>query len=73
MFEQFRRISNFYFLTVVVIQLIPQITPLTPITSILPLAFVLLVTAAKEALEDYVSTHLKYCLNRLFQVSSQSR
>lgn len=54
LFEQFRRISNFYFMTVVIIQLIPQITPLIPITSILPLAFVLIVTAIKEAIEDYV-------------------
>jgi magnesium-transporting ATPase (P-type) len=54
-FEQFRRVSNFYFLVVVIIQLIPQISPLVPITSILPLVFVLAVTAIKEALEDYVS------------------
>lgn len=53
LFEQFRRVSNFYFLTVVIIQLIPQITPLIPITSILPLAFVLAVTALKEAIEDF--------------------
>jgi phospholipid-transporting ATPase len=39
----------------VIIQLIPQITPLIPITSILPLAFVLAITAIKEAVEDYVS------------------
>lgn len=53
LFEQFRRVSNFYFLTVVIIQLIPSISPLSPITSILPLVFVLVVTAIKEALEDY--------------------
>jgi phospholipid-transporting ATPase len=34
--------------------LVPQISPLTPVTSILPLVFVLGVTAIKEAYEDYV-------------------
>ncbi|EGG15352.1 transmembrane protein [Cavenderia fasciculata] len=53
LFEQFRRMSNFYFLCVLVVQCIPQISPLIPLTSILPLSFVLLITAIKEALEDY--------------------
>lgn len=53
LFEQFRRLSNFYFLTIVIVQLIPQITPLVPVTSILPLVFVLAVTALKEAVEDF--------------------
>lgn len=53
LFEQFRRVSNFYFLTVVVIQMIPSITPFPPETSILPLVFVLVITALKEAMEDY--------------------
>ncbi|EGC28908.1 hypothetical protein DICPUDRAFT_51588 [Dictyostelium purpureum] len=51
--EQFRRLSNFYFLCVLIIQLVPQISPLLPLTSILPLSFVLIITATKEALEDY--------------------
>ncbi|KAM9966517.1 hypothetical protein ACTFIR_006735 [Dictyostelium discoideum] len=53
LFEQFRRLSNFYFLCVLIIQLVPQISPLLPLTSILPLSFVLIITATKEALEDY--------------------
>lgn len=56
LFEQFRRVSNFYFLIVVIIQLVPSISPLNPITSILPLVFVLVITAIKEALEDFVRT-----------------
>eukprot|EP00698_Gefionella_okellyi_P023878 TRINITY_DN827_c0_g1_i1.p1 TRINITY_DN827_c0_g1~~TRINITY_DN827_c0_g1_i1.p1 ORF type:complete len:1107 (-),score=195.10 TRINITY_DN827_c0_g1_i1:3170-6490(-) len=54
MFEQFRRIANFYFLAIVVLELIPGILPggFTPVTSILPLVFVLSVTAVKEAIED---------------------
>eukprot|EP01133_Synstelium_polycarpum_P012152 gene12152-14219_t len=53
LFEQFRRLSNFYFLCVLIIQVVPQISPLLPLTSILPLSFVLIITAIKEALEDH--------------------
>eukprot|EP01112_Ceratiomyxa_fruticulosa_P017857 TRINITY_DN5637_c0_g2_i1.p1 TRINITY_DN5637_c0_g2~~TRINITY_DN5637_c0_g2_i1.p1 ORF type:complete len:660 (+),score=121.16 TRINITY_DN5637_c0_g2_i1:150-2129(+) len=53
LFEQFRRVSNFYFLMIMILQLIPEITPLIPITSILPLAFVLAISAIKEAIEDH--------------------
>jgi len=38
----------------VIITLIPAISPLSPYTSILPLAFVLGVTALKEGYEDFV-------------------
>ena len=54
-FEQFRRMTNIYFLMIVCITLIPAISPLNPWTSILPLAFVLGVTAIKEGYEDFVS------------------
>eukprot|EP00761_Pharyngomonas_kirbyi_P003825 gb/GECH01003829.1/.p1 GENE.gb/GECH01003829.1/~~gb/GECH01003829.1/.p1 ORF type:complete len:1254 (+),score=257.06 gb/GECH01003829.1/:1-3762(+) len=50
--EQFARIANFYFLVTAIIQLIPGISPISPITSILPLVFVLSVTAIKEGVED---------------------
>ena len=53
LFEQFRRVANFYFLCVAVIQLIPNVAPVTPLTSILPLVFVVSVTAVKQAYEDY--------------------
>eukprot|EP01116_Phalansterium_solitarium_P015183 TRINITY_DN3338_c0_g4_i1.p1 TRINITY_DN3338_c0_g4~~TRINITY_DN3338_c0_g4_i1.p1 ORF type:complete len:1533 (+),score=566.23 TRINITY_DN3338_c0_g4_i1:101-4699(+) len=53
LFEQFRRASNIYFLAVVIITLVPQVSPLNPVTSLLPVIFVLVVTAAKEAIEDY--------------------
>lgn len=52
--EQFRRITNVYFLIVVIITLIPAISPLNPLTSIAPLVFVLGVTALKEAYEDFL-------------------
>ena len=52
LFEQFRRIANFYFLiNVIIIFIIPD-PPTSPYTSIIPLLFVVLVTAVKQAYED---------------------
>mmetsp|Transcript_3583 Transcript_3583/g.12643 ORF Transcript_3583/g.12643 Transcript_3583/m.12643 type:complete len:1084 (-) Transcript_3583:57-3308(-) len=53
LYEQFRRMTNVYFLIIVIITLIPAISPLTPWTSIMPLTFVLGVTAIKEGYEDF--------------------
>uniref|UniRef100_A0A8B9LTR9 Phospholipid-transporting ATPase n=1 Tax=Astyanax mexicanus TaxID=7994 RepID=A0A8B9LTR9_ASTMX len=47
LFEQFRRIANFYFLIIFLVQLIID-TPTSPITSGLPLFFVITVTAIKQ-------------------------
>eukprot|EP01119_Soliformovum_irregulare_P019079 TRINITY_DN5979_c0_g1_i1.p1 TRINITY_DN5979_c0_g1~~TRINITY_DN5979_c0_g1_i1.p1 ORF type:complete len:1154 (-),score=316.94 TRINITY_DN5979_c0_g1_i1:278-3739(-) len=52
LYEQFKRFSNVYFFIIMVISFIPSIAPVSPITSILPLVFVLGVTAVKEAYED---------------------
>eukprot|EP01103_Thecamoeba_quadrilineata_P017326 TRINITY_DN6093_c0_g1_i1.p1 TRINITY_DN6093_c0_g1~~TRINITY_DN6093_c0_g1_i1.p1 ORF type:complete len:1101 (+),score=172.56 TRINITY_DN6093_c0_g1_i1:38-3340(+) len=51
-FEQFQRVANFWFLLIAFLQLIPDVSPINPLASFLPLAFVLGVTAVKEALED---------------------
>ena len=53
LFEQFHRAANCYFLAVAVIQTIPIISPTNPITSILPLLFVLTLTALREGYEDF--------------------
>ncbi|EFN88498.1 Probable phospholipid-transporting ATPase IF [Harpegnathos saltator] len=53
LFEQFRRIANFYFLLTTVIALSIE-SPISPVTSALPLAFVILVTACKQGYEDYL-------------------
>ncbi|XP_068732876.1 LOW QUALITY PROTEIN: phospholipid-transporting ATPase IF-like [Montipora capricornis] len=53
LFEQFRRIANFYFLCIGVIQLLID-SPVSPVTSILPLAFVITVTAIKQGYEDWL-------------------
>ncbi|XP_055682431.1 phospholipid-transporting ATPase IF isoform X2 [Lutzomyia longipalpis] len=51
--EQFRRIANFYFLVMTTIAVIID-SPVTPLTSLLPLVFVISVTAMKQGYEDYL-------------------
>lgn len=41
---------------VTIIQLIPGITNISPWSSIVPLVFVLTVSAVKEAIEDFVNS-----------------
>ncbi|KAJ6635423.1 Phospholipid-transporting ATPase ID, partial [Pseudolycoriella hygida] len=50
--EQFQRIANFYFLCLLLLQLIPAISSLTPITTAIPLIGVLALTAVKDAYDD---------------------
>ncbi|XP_064088373.1 LOW QUALITY PROTEIN: phospholipid-transporting ATPase IF-like [Macrobrachium nipponense] len=52
LYEQFRRIGNSYFLCVAIISLSID-SPVTPWTSILPLLFVIGVTAVKQGYEDW--------------------
>ncbi|XP_074033598.1 ATPase phospholipid transporting 8B isoform X2 [Leptinotarsa decemlineata] len=52
LFEQFQRLANFYFLCLLVLQLIPAISSLTPVTTALPLIGVLGLTAIKDAYDD---------------------
>ncbi|XP_069982480.1 probable phospholipid-transporting ATPase IM isoform X3 [Penaeus vannamei] len=53
LFEQFQRLANFYFLCLLVLQLIPVISSLTPVTTAVPLIGVLMVTGIKDAYDDY--------------------
>uniref|UniRef100_A0A8D0D3C1 ATPase phospholipid transporting 11B (putative) n=1 Tax=Sander lucioperca TaxID=283035 RepID=A0A8D0D3C1_SANLU len=53
LFEQFRRIANFYFLVIFLVQLMID-TPTSPVTSGLPLFFVITVTAIKQGYEDWL-------------------
>lgn len=52
LFEQFRRLANTYFLCLLILQLIPQISSLTPITTAVPLIVVLAITGIKDAHDD---------------------
>ncbi|XP_055585323.1 phospholipid-transporting ATPase IF isoform X2 [Uranotaenia lowii] len=51
--EQFRRIANFYFLCMTVISIVID-SPVSPLTSLVPLVFVISVTAAKQGYENYL-------------------
>lgn len=52
LFEQFRRVANIYFLLAACLSISP-ISPFTPVSMIAPLAFVVGLSMAKEALEDW--------------------
>ncbi|PKI76557.1 hypothetical protein CRG98_003016 [Punica granatum] len=53
LFEQFHRVAYIYFLVIAILNQLPQLAVFGRGASILPLAFVLLVTAVKDAYEDY--------------------
>uniref|UniRef100_A0A4W3KKH2 Phospholipid-transporting ATPase n=1 Tax=Callorhinchus milii TaxID=7868 RepID=A0A4W3KKH2_CALMI len=55
LFEQFQRIANAYFLFLLVLQLVPQVSSLSWTTTVIPLLLVLIITAVKDAIDDYVS------------------
>ncbi|KAA0724264.1 Phospholipid-transporting ATPase ID [Triplophysa tibetana] len=53
LFEQFQRFANAYFLVLLILQLIPEISSLSWFTTIVPLVMVLAITAVKDATDDY--------------------
>ncbi|KAH6879592.1 phospholipid-transporting ATPase 1 [Coprinopsis sp. MPI-PUGE-AT-0042] len=53
LYEQFRRVANLFFLTLVVLQLFPVFGAATGAIAVMPLAFILTVTAIKDGIEDY--------------------
>ncbi len=53
LFEQFSKFANIFFLFTAALQQIPNISPTNRYTTIGPLILVLLVSAAKELVEDY--------------------
>uniref|UniRef100_A0A8C6FQI2 Phospholipid-transporting ATPase n=1 Tax=Moschus moschiferus TaxID=68415 RepID=A0A8C6FQI2_MOSMO len=52
LFEQFQRLANAYFLFLLFLQLIPQISSLAWYTTVVPLMVVLSITAVKDAIDD---------------------
>ncbi|XP_019216813.1 phospholipid-transporting ATPase ID [Oreochromis niloticus] len=52
LFEQFRRLANAYFLFLLILQLIPQISSLSWFTTAVPLILVLSITGVKDASDD---------------------
>ncbi|XP_077774926.1 putative phospholipid-transporting ATPase IM [Podarcis muralis] len=53
LFEQFKRVANAYFVFLLILQLIPDVSSLSWFATIVPLALVLTITAAKDATDDY--------------------
>ncbi|GFS05972.1 phospholipid-transporting ATPase [Elysia marginata] len=53
LFEQFHRFANIYFIFVVALNWIPQVNAFAKEVAALPVFFVLLVTALKDAFEDF--------------------
>ncbi|KAI9281989.1 hypothetical protein BY458DRAFT_429509 [Sporodiniella umbellata] len=53
LFEQFRNVANLYFLFLVVLQCIPLFGVTEPAVSALPLIAILIITAIKDAVEDF--------------------
>ncbi|CAH7683988.1 expressed protein, partial [Phakopsora pachyrhizi] len=53
LYEQFRNVANVYFLVLVIFQVFPIFGAATPQVAMLPLLFILSVTALKDAFEDY--------------------
>lgn len=51
---QFTKLSNLYFLVVATLQSIPAISPLEAKTAVIPLAVVVLISMAREAIEDFL-------------------
>src|SRR5581483_1588463 len=53
LYEQFRRIANFFFLLLVVLQWFPEFATIVPIISALPFIIILSITAIKDGFEDF--------------------
>lgn len=53
LFEQFRRVANFYFLFIVILQAFPMISNYNVGLAALPLIVIVSITAVKDACEDY--------------------
>ena len=52
LFEQFRRVANFYFLVVAILSFFP-VAPYSAISNVIPLLVVVAATMAKEFIEDW--------------------
>ncbi|XP_076020079.1 phospholipid-transporting ATPase IC [Genypterus blacodes] len=52
LYEQFKRVANLYFLALLILQIIPDITTLPWYTTLIPLVIVLGVTAIKDLVDD---------------------
>ncbi|EFP05086.1 hypothetical protein CRE_17646 [Caenorhabditis remanei] len=65
LFEQFQRIANFYFLVLMILQFIPQISSISWYSTAVPLVIVLAFSAIKDGYDDVVSERSIESLMRL--------
>ncbi|XP_048514856.1 phospholipid-transporting ATPase IF-like isoform X2 [Athalia rosae] len=63
LFEQFRRVANFYFLITAIIAFAIE-SPISPLTSTPALVFVIVVTAGKQGYEDWLRHRSDVRVNR---------
>ncbi|XP_066278383.1 phospholipid-transporting ATPase VA-like isoform X1 [Branchiostoma lanceolatum] len=71
LFEQFHRLANVYFLFIVCLNFVPQVQAYGKEIAMLPVIFVLLVTAIKDMYEDYRRYRMdKEVNNRICRVYS---
>uniref|UniRef100_A0A670Z0G9 P-type ATPase N-terminal domain-containing protein n=1 Tax=Pseudonaja textilis TaxID=8673 RepID=A0A670Z0G9_PSETE len=69
LFEQFQRVANAYFLILLILQLIPEISSLSWFTTVVPLVLVLTVSAVKDAMDDVVRVWREGGVNQRGSVS----
>ena len=55
LYEQFQSLAKVYFLGIIILQFIPQISSVSPVTTGLPLCIVVILTGIKNAYNDWVS------------------
>ncbi|TRY95010.1 hypothetical protein DNTS_004667 [Danionella cerebrum] len=55
LYEQFKRAANLYFLCLLILQIIPQISTLPWYTTLVPLVLVLGITAIKDLVDDLIA------------------
>ena len=53
LFEQFHRFANIYFVFIILLNFVPQISAIQPFVSMIPVICILAVQAVKDLVEDY--------------------
>uniref|UniRef100_A0A8C1WR93 Phospholipid-transporting ATPase n=1 Tax=Cyprinus carpio TaxID=7962 RepID=A0A8C1WR93_CYPCA len=71
LFEQFQEVANTYFLFLLILQLIPQISSLSWFTTIVPLVLVLSITAVKDLIVTLLYTVYVFQADLLLLSSSE--
>lgn len=71
LFEQFRRVANFYFLVVAVLSFSP-VAPYSAVSNVIPLLVVVAATMAKEFIEDFQRKKQVLLLFFLMNISDSS-